>query len=566
MRNVLNLQNLGDNNRIKQGDASVIRYALIDANNSPIDIVGTNAIVRLLDETGAIVYEYDTTVIQADDLNVIDFVINTVLKPQIYVLEIVVNNKYVFPSDSSEKIEVTKSTLAEVFNVLSIPPTVEKIKEDLKSALTASLTSTVLAKVTEEVAKIDIPQQKNYDDIIAQIKLEYAQNTAIDAINAKLDAEKQLNESTVNELRTQLQSKASTTDVEAFTQQLQALQTKANDNATTSSDINNRLTALSDKVDNNTALNAYKTEVTEQLNQKADSTALNTLQTTLNATAVDVANLQTGTNQVIESVNVIAQNVNANSEDVKQLKANQESFDSIADLSSSNAQKISGFETTIETMNNSISANQRSIEAVETNVSQIGGTVNNVESKATENTESINALKQAFELFKDEVNAKLEAITVANVKRNRNLLGGTDDFTAPFNHELIEKYGETINDQLWSIDVSNGQRQWNTSIDVEVKPQTDYTLSFDAFAKNGTGQAYIPIFKDDYVGHKAWPDDIINSNDMYRSVTTKVKRQRMTFNTKDASFIRICFVTGDPSYPVAIARPKLEEGTEATPY
>ncbi|MDK4019006.1 hypothetical protein O0D00_11425 [Staphylococcus pseudintermedius] len=110
---VLNVLNLGDGNRIKQGDKSVMRYQLIDENDE-LSIVGKVEVVYLY-KSSKIIYKKETTVENIDDKDVVIVKIDDILPRGSYMLEIVVDDKYVFPSDESEKIEVTKSILGRTF-------------------------------------------------------------------------------------------------------------------------------------------------------------------------------------------------------------------------------------------------------------------------------------------------------------------------------------------------------------------------------------------------------------------------------------------------------------------
>ncbi|MDT0955183.1 hypothetical protein RNT98_10120 [Staphylococcus pseudintermedius] len=110
---VLNVLNLGDGNRIKQGDKSVMRYQLIDENDE-LSIVGKVEVVYLY-KSSKIIYKKETTVENIDDKDVVIVKIDDILPRGTYMLEIVVDDKYVFPSDESEKIEVTKSILGRTF-------------------------------------------------------------------------------------------------------------------------------------------------------------------------------------------------------------------------------------------------------------------------------------------------------------------------------------------------------------------------------------------------------------------------------------------------------------------
>lgn len=104
--NVLNINESTDGNRIKQGDKSIMRYTLTDANNDALDINGKQAKVFLFKDD-KVEYVYETTVQD----NSIDLVINDIIPANTYTIEIWVDNKYSFPSDRSSKIEVVESII-----------------------------------------------------------------------------------------------------------------------------------------------------------------------------------------------------------------------------------------------------------------------------------------------------------------------------------------------------------------------------------------------------------------------------------------------------------------------
>ncbi|MEN2382570.1 hypothetical protein [Staphylococcus warneri] len=117
MENVLNLNDSNDGNRIKQGDLSHMRNILTDSNNDDLKLNDKPAKVYLTDSTG-VKYIYDTTVKQSDNAYVCDVVINQIIPAGTYTLEIWVDNRYVFPSDTKTKIQVTESVIGrQIVNV-----------------------------------------------------------------------------------------------------------------------------------------------------------------------------------------------------------------------------------------------------------------------------------------------------------------------------------------------------------------------------------------------------------------------------------------------------------------
>lgn len=108
--NVLNLEESVDGNRIKQGDLSVMRYILTDANNDDLQLDGKPAKVYLTDVEG-VKYIYNTTVKIEDNSYLCDVVINAIIPDGTYTLEIWVDNTYCFPSDRKSKVKVEPSVL-----------------------------------------------------------------------------------------------------------------------------------------------------------------------------------------------------------------------------------------------------------------------------------------------------------------------------------------------------------------------------------------------------------------------------------------------------------------------
>lgn len=109
-KNVLNLEESIDGNRIKQGDLSVMRYILTDANNDDLQLEDKPAKVYLTDIDG-VKYIDDTTVKEQDGKYLCDVIIDTIIPAGTYTLEIWVDSTYCFPSDNKAKIRVESSVL-----------------------------------------------------------------------------------------------------------------------------------------------------------------------------------------------------------------------------------------------------------------------------------------------------------------------------------------------------------------------------------------------------------------------------------------------------------------------
>lgn len=106
LKNVLNILDSNDGNRIKQGDKSIMRYVLQDTNNDDLDLNGKKAKAFLF-AGDKVEYTYQTEVKD----NAVDIVINEVIPANLYTLEIWIDGKYSFPSDNKTKIEVVSSVV-----------------------------------------------------------------------------------------------------------------------------------------------------------------------------------------------------------------------------------------------------------------------------------------------------------------------------------------------------------------------------------------------------------------------------------------------------------------------
>lgn len=122
MKNVLMLKESIDGNRIKQGDQSKIRYALLDSNQDDLNLDGKKAIIYIYNEK-AIVFKKETVVADSD----IELVIDKIIPPGYYTLEVVVDDKYIFPSDHRTKIEIMRSVLGTEITEFQHEPLYEDI-------------------------------------------------------------------------------------------------------------------------------------------------------------------------------------------------------------------------------------------------------------------------------------------------------------------------------------------------------------------------------------------------------------------------------------------------------
>ena len=156
--NVLNLEESVDGNRIKQGDLSVMRYILTDANNDDLQLEGKPAKVYLTNMDG-VKYIDDTTVKEQDGKYLCDVVIDTIIPAGTYTLEIWVDNTYCFPSDNKAKIRVESSVLGNGIEQLHSETLLKEIidyakKHSLIDFGTGNSSNTDVALTEEDYKKI----------------------------------------------------------------------------------------------------------------------------------------------------------------------------------------------------------------------------------------------------------------------------------------------------------------------------------------------------------------------------------------------------------------------------
>lgn len=121
MKNVLNINDSKDGSKLKQGDRSILRYVLSDGDGDDLELNGMPADVYLYSDT-EIVYKDTVNVKLDEELNyVVDVVINEVIPSGIYMLEIIVDNTYVFPSDRGTKVEIVESVIGKFLGDESEP-------------------------------------------------------------------------------------------------------------------------------------------------------------------------------------------------------------------------------------------------------------------------------------------------------------------------------------------------------------------------------------------------------------------------------------------------------------
>ena len=118
MSGILRLESLTKGNTLKQGDKTPLKYRLFDADGEKLNIAGKSATVRLMkNDFTFIAYEKEGLTVAPDDT--ISFNINKILPGGLYHLEIIVDDKYIFPSRADEgKFNVDKSSLGAELTII----------------------------------------------------------------------------------------------------------------------------------------------------------------------------------------------------------------------------------------------------------------------------------------------------------------------------------------------------------------------------------------------------------------------------------------------------------------
>lgn len=133
VKNVLDLESSLDGNRIKQGDLSVMSFYLKDSNNDNLNLKDLDATVYLSTKNNKVAYKYKTYVKDENGKPYIDFKIENIIPSDTYILEVLVDNRYIFPSDNTKEIVVTPSVIGKALEQLYVPNLLEDIINYAKS-------------------------------------------------------------------------------------------------------------------------------------------------------------------------------------------------------------------------------------------------------------------------------------------------------------------------------------------------------------------------------------------------------------------------------------------------
>ena len=120
MSGILKLESLTKGNTLKQGDKTPLKYKLFDADGEKLNIAGKSAKVRLAyPDFLTIGYEKDGLTVAQDDT--VTFTIDKVIPAKLYHVEIIVDDKFIFPSRADEsKFTVDKSSLGTEANIIEV--------------------------------------------------------------------------------------------------------------------------------------------------------------------------------------------------------------------------------------------------------------------------------------------------------------------------------------------------------------------------------------------------------------------------------------------------------------
>ena len=132
--NILILNDLNTGNNIKQGDRTILKYLCDDGNGDSLDLTGKLARAVLKTRKNQVIYQTEA---QINDRNEVTFIIDRIVPATQYVLEIVIDNQYVFPSDNTMYLNVTASSLGALVKEID-NNSLDLIVDDLKSRLEIS--------------------------------------------------------------------------------------------------------------------------------------------------------------------------------------------------------------------------------------------------------------------------------------------------------------------------------------------------------------------------------------------------------------------------------------------
>ena len=165
MSGILRLESLTKGNTLKQGDKTPLKYRLFDADGDLLSIAGKSAKVRLVyPDFLTIGYEKDGLTVAQDDT--VTFTIENVIPSRIYHVEIIVDDKFVFPSRAyGSKLTVDKSSLGADTNIIEIvgkDVLIREVKSQVDTELQPLVTSLQAAEQAE-AQRVSNEEQRKTD-------------------------------------------------------------------------------------------------------------------------------------------------------------------------------------------------------------------------------------------------------------------------------------------------------------------------------------------------------------------------------------------------------------------
>ena len=178
MTGILMLESLTRGNTLKQGDKTPLTYRLLDADGDNLNIAGKQATVRLVYPNYLTIgYEKSGLLVSQDDT--VTFTIDNIIPSRKYNVEIIVDNKFVFPSRSAEsKFTIDRSTLgteANIIEIVGVDAVVRKVLGQVQGAI-----DDVVSDISQEEAnRVQAEQQRQagYEEVKQIIE-----DGAIDAV------------------------------------------------------------------------------------------------------------------------------------------------------------------------------------------------------------------------------------------------------------------------------------------------------------------------------------------------------------------------------------------------
>lgn len=185
MTGILMLENMNRGNTLKQGDKTPLTYKLLDADGDNLSIAGKQATVRLMYPNYLTIgYEKSGLIVSQDDT--VTFTIDTIIPSRKYNVEIIVDNKFVFPSRSAEsKFTIDKSSLGTEANIIEIVGVDAVVRKAVDL-----IADSVRADIDEILNQFGVDSQKVIGDLVeVSATAEIAEASRVQAETERKEAE-----------------------------------------------------------------------------------------------------------------------------------------------------------------------------------------------------------------------------------------------------------------------------------------------------------------------------------------------------------------------------------------